>query len=75
MALMPAPDYATEIAALERGLGSGEARIESDGESVTYRGVADIMRAIDYFTQRAAPATAPVGVCRPASTIAVYDPR
>jgi hypothetical protein len=75
MALMPAPDYATEIAALERGLGSGEARIESDGDSVTYRGVADIMRALDYFRQRAAPAVASAGVVRPASTIAVYDPR
>ena len=59
---MPAPDYATEIAALERGLGSGEARIESDGDSVTYRGVADIMRALDYFTQRAAPAMVSAGV-------------
>lgn len=71
---MPAPDYVTEIATLERGLGSGEARIESDGESVTYRGVADIMRALDYFRQRAAPAIAPAGICRPASTVAVYDP-
>lgn len=72
---MPAPDYATEIAALERGLGSGEARVESDGDSVTYRGVVDIMRALDYFRLRAAPATSPVGICRPASTVAVYDPR
>lgn len=72
---MPAPDYATEIAALERGLGSGEARIESDGESVTYRGVGDIMKAIDYFRSRAVP-VAPAGTfARPASTIAVFDPR
>ena len=75
MALMPAPDYATEIAALERGLGTGEARIESDGESVMYRGVKDIMLALDYFRGRAVPVAAPVGTCRPASTVAVYDPR
>lgn len=72
---MPAPDYAIEIAKLEKGLGSGEARIESEGESITYRGVADIMRAIDYFKQIAAPAIAPAGISRPASTVAVYDPR
>ena len=53
---MPAPDYADEIAKLEAGLGSGEARIESDGESVTYRGVTDIMRALAYFRQQAADA-------------------
>ena len=75
MALMPAPDYATEIAALERGLGGGEARIESEGESITYRGVTDIMTAIDYFRRKAAPAAAGGGVLRPASTIAVFDPR
>lgn len=69
---MPAPDYATEIAALERGLGSGEARIESDGESVTYRGVGDIMKAIGYFRDRAAAASAPQR--RSANTYAVYDP-
>lgn len=69
---MPAPDYATEIAALERGLGSGEARIESEGESVTYRGVADIMRALAYFRQQAI--VLPVGLARPASTVAVFDP-
>jgi hypothetical protein len=55
---VPAPDYAEEIAKLEAGLGSGEARIESDGESVTYRGVTDIMRALAYFRQQAAGAVA-----------------
>lgn len=72
---MPAPDYATEIAALERGLGTGEARIESEGESITYRGVSDIMKALDYFRRRAAPAVAAAGILRPASTLAVFDPR
>jgi hypothetical protein len=42
---MPAPDYATEIAALEAGLSSGEARVESDGDVVWYRNPADIMKA------------------------------
>lgn len=72
---MPAPDYAPEIAALERGLGSGEARIESDGESIVYRGVSDIMRALDYFRSRAAAAPAVATLKRPASTLAVFDPR
>ena len=72
---MPAPDYATEIAALERGLGTGEARIESEGESITYRGVGDIMKALDYFRRQAASRIAAGGVVRPASTIAVFDPR
>lgn len=69
---MPAPDYSTEIAALEAGLGSGEARIESDGESVTYRGVGDIMKAIAYFRDRAAAAYAPQ--TRSANTYAAFDP-
>ena len=69
---MPAPDFATEIAALERGLASGEARIESDGESVTYRGVGDIMKALGYFRVQAANAV--VVAVRPASTVAVFDP-
>lgn len=53
---MPAPDFAAEIAALEKGLASGEARIESDGDSVTYRSVADIKAALDYYRVRAAEA-------------------
>lgn len=69
---MPAPDYATEIAELERGLGTGEARIESNGESVTYRGVGDIMKALEYFRNRAAAAFAPQ--TRSGNTLAAYDP-
>lgn len=69
---MPAPDFATEIAELERGLGSGVARIESDGESVTYRGVKDITIALSYFRQRAAEL--PTGYARSASTYAAFDP-
>lgn len=69
---MPAPDYVAEIAALERGLGTGEARIESDGDSVTYRGVGDIMKALEYFRSRAAAAFAPQ--TRSMNTLASYDP-
>ncbi len=69
---MPAPYYTDEIAKLEAGLGSGEARIESDGEAVTYRGVRDIMIALDYFRGKAA--SAPAVAQRPASTLAVFYP-
>jgi hypothetical protein len=72
MAVVPAPDYADEISKLEAGLGSGEARIESEGESVTYRGVADIMSALGYFRQRAASA-APQAY-QTASTYAAFYP-
>lgn len=51
---MPAPDFAAEIAQLEAGLASGEVRIDSDGDSVTYRGVGDIKQALAYFRQQAA---------------------
>lgn len=66
---MPAPDYLTEIAQLEAGLASGEARIESDGDSVTYRGIKDIQAGIAYFRERAASS----GTSRrPCATLAVY---
>lgn len=69
---MPAPDFAVEIAELEKGLGSGIARIESEGESVTYRGIGDITKALTYFRQRAAEQ--PIGGVRVAHTLAAYDP-
>lgn len=68
---MPAPDYTIEIAALQAGLGSGEAKIVSDGDEVTYRGVADIMAAISYFERRRAQAS---GARRSGgSTLAVFE--
>lgn len=69
---MPAPDYATEIAALQAGLASGEARIESDGDVIWYRSVGDITKAISYFTQLAASAAA-AGRPVSASTVAAYE--
>jgi hypothetical protein len=67
---MPAPDYATEIAALETGLSSGEARVESDGDVVVYRGVTDIMAALNYFRSKAASAS---GTLTRRSSVAIFD--
>lgn len=67
---MPAPDYVTEIAALEAGMASGEARIESDGDVVIYRGVGDIMAALKYFRDKAASAA---GVLTRRSSVAIFD--
>lgn len=50
---MPAPDYATEIAALEKALASGELTIEANGERVTYRSTADIRAALGHFQNKA----------------------
>jgi hypothetical protein len=67
---MPAPDYAAEIAALETGLASGEARVESDGDVVVYRGITDIMAALNYFRSKAAAAS---GTLTRRSTAAIFD--
>jgi hypothetical protein len=67
---MPAPDYATEIAALEAGLASGEARVESDGDVVVYRGVSDIMAALKYFRDKAAAAA---GTLTRRSSVAIFS--
>lgn len=67
---MAAPDYATEIAALESGLSSGEARVESDGDVVVYRGVSDIMAALKYFRDKAAAAS---GTLTRRSSVAIYS--
>lgn len=67
---MPAPDYATEIAALERGLASGEARIESDGDVVVYRSITDIMAALKYYQDKAATAS---GTQSRRSSVAIFN--
>lgn len=67
---MPAPDYTTEIAALEAGLSSGEARVESDGDVVVYRGVSDIMAAVNYFRDKAATAA---GTLTRRSSVAIFS--
>lgn len=56
---MAAPDYASEIAALEAAAASGELRVEQDGEMIIYRNMADLLTALNYFRGRAAAAAAP----------------
>lgn len=72
---MAAPGYETEIAALEAGLASGEARVESDGDVVVYRGVTDILAALNYFKGKAAEATTTGSGIAPrrGSTLAIFD--
>lgn len=55
---MAAPDYTTEIAALEAALASGELTVEQDGERVTYRAVSDLVKALSHFQSKAATAAA-----------------
>lgn len=67
---MPAPDYATEIAAIETGLAAGELTIESDGDRLTYKSAADMLKALNYFRSQAAAAS---GTRRGGSSVAVYN--
>lgn len=67
---MPAPDYATEIAALQAAAASGELTIESNGERVTYRSTTDLLMTLDYFRGLAARASGSTGS---ASTLASYE--
>ncbi|HVM38300.1 MAG TPA: hypothetical protein VM265_07935 [Sphingomicrobium sp.] len=68
---MPAPDYATEIAALERAMASGELTVEADGDRVTYRSTSDLIAALDYYRRKAAAASGPQ--LRGGATFAVFD--
>jgi hypothetical protein len=67
---MPAPDYAVEIAALEKALASGELTIESDGDRVTYRSIADIMSALNYYQTKAASGA---GTMTRRSSVAIFN--
>lgn len=42
-------DYTAKIAALEEAVGSGALTIESNGERITYRSMADLLGALRYF--------------------------
>lgn len=64
--------HAERIAKLEEALASGLLTIESEGERLTYRSTAELRSAIDYYRRREAEG---VAVRRPASTVAVFDPR
>lgn len=68
---MPAPDYAVEIAALERALASGELTVESDGDRVTYRSTSDIITTLNHFRSKAAAAAGTLR--RTGSTVASFD--
>lgn len=67
---MAAPDYATEIAALEAAMASGELRVESDGDVVLYRSISDVKAALDYFRAKAAAAN---GTQTRGSSVAVFN--
>lgn len=68
---MAAPGYETEIAALEAAAATGELTVESDGDRVTYRSTADLLKTLDYFRRMAAAA---VSASRPRAVVAVFDP-
>lgn len=67
---MAAPDYATEIAALEAALAAGELTVESDGDRVTYRSTSDLLAALGYYRTRAAAAS---GTQTRGSSVAVFN--
>lgn len=52
-------DYSAKIASLEDALSSGELTVESDGERITYRSVADLKAALSYFKEAQAGAAPP----------------
>lgn len=63
-------DYAAKVAALEEAVGSGVLTIESNGERMTYRSMADLMVALRFFEGKlAASGTAPDPY---ATTLAVF---
>ncbi len=67
---MPAPDYSTEIAALESALAAGELTVESNGDRVTYRSTTDLLASLSYYRDKAAAAS---GTLNRRSSVAVWD--
>lgn len=63
-------DYSAQIAAIDAALASGELTVESDGDRVTYRSIADLKAAREHFVRLQAAATTQ----RPSATVAVFDP-
>ncbi len=66
-------DYAARKEALEEALMAGELTVESDGDRVTYRSIAEIRSAIDYCDQRLAQVL--TNRVRVTTTLASYDSR
>lgn len=61
---MPAPDYAIEIAALEKALATGELEIQSGllgTDRVIYRSTSDLLASLNYFKSQAAANGRPKG--------------
>ena len=67
-------DYAARKDALEEALMAGELTVESDGDRVTYRSIAEIRSAIAYCEEKLA-ATEGGSTAKPRTTLAAYDPR
>lgn len=67
---MPAPDYATEIAALEAAMARGELTIESEGDRVTYKSTAEMLTTLTYFRNKAAAAA---GTQTRRSSVAIFN--
>lgn len=70
---MPAPDYQTEIDALESALASGELTVEENGARITYRSTSDIVAQIRYFKSRAQEFLAPRTRPGPSVAVAVFE--
>jgi hypothetical protein len=68
---MPHPTMRPRLPRSKRGWRRGEARVESDGDVVIYRGVSDIMAALNYFRNKAAQLPAPQ--TRNRSSVAVFS--
>ena len=65
-------DYAAKVAALEEAAGSGELTVKTDGREVTYRSMADLMRALSYFRSQMAASGATTGPESYGSTLATW---
>lgn len=69
---MPAPDYASEIAALETAMGKGVLRVEqNNGDVVHYQSVGEMQKALSYYRAQASGSST---ARRPATTLAAYCP-
>ena len=67
-------DYAAKKEALEEALMAGELTVESDGDRVTYRSIADLRSAIAYCDEQLAKSGGSAS-SKPAATLAQFDPR
>ena len=66
-------DFAARKEALQEALMAGELTVESDGDRVTYRSIAEIRSAIAYCDEQLAGQAGTQA--KPRTTLASYDPR